>query len=134
MKRKYWLIALVILGILLLASIPRVTEIRTADSEELRSYPILFKAYRDLCDEYSLYEILTEDTICIVTVRNLWGSWQRYILPCYSAHVPTVPAAGSVDSHTALYVLAPWSEESFFTNFLRLKVRDFSLYLDPDEN
>lgn len=135
MKRKHWLILLpVVVVLLLLASIPRISEIHTVDSDDIRDYPILYKAYADLCDEYSLYEVIAEDTIHIVTVKNLWGSWQRHILPCYSAHVPTVPTAGSVDAHAGLYVLAPWSEENLFTGMYRLKVRDFSLYMEPGEN
>ena len=135
MMKKRWYLALAFLIVLLLfASIPRIDEIKTVDTEQMHDYPILWEAYTDLCEEYSLYEIVTEDTIQIVTVKNLWGSWQRYVLPCYSAHVPTVPTAGSVSSHAGLYVLAPWSEENVFTDLYRLKVRDFSLRMEPGEN
>lgn len=135
MKRKHWWIALTaLIFLLLLASVPRMDEMEVVDVDNMAGYPALQSAYEDLCEEYSLYEIVTEDVIRVATVKNLWGSWQRYILPCYSAHVPTIPTAGSVDSHTALYVLAPWSEENIFTACLRLKVRDFSLYLEPGEN
>ena len=135
MKNKIWILAVSALLIsLLIASIPRLHAVESVDVSQIADYPALEEAYNALCEEYSLYDIITEDTIQILTVRNLWNTWQRYVLPCYSAHVPTVPTAGSVDSHAGLYVLAPWSEENLFNDIYRLKVRDFSLYMKPGEN
>ena len=56
------------------------------------------------------------------------------MLPCYSSYLPTVPTAGSTDGHIGLHILAPWSHENLFTNLFRLKVRDFSVYMEPGEN
>ena len=135
MKQKTWYLALlVLLMLLLLSSIPRIDQIQSVDISKISDYPILQDSYAELCEQYSLYEITTEDTIRIVTIKNIWGRWERYILPCYSVYLPSIPTAGSVDSHAALYVLAPWSHENIFTDLFRLKVRDFSLYLEPGEN
>ena len=135
MKRKRWIIAVMALILsLLIASIPHLHTIESVDVSQMSDYPVLQDAYDQLCDDDSLYEITTEDKIQIITVKNLWGSWQRYVLPCYSAHIPTVPTAGSVDSHAGLYVLAPWAEKNVLTDLYRVKVRDFSLLLEPAEN
>ena len=75
MKRKTWYLALlVLLMLLLLSSIPRIDEIQSVDISKISDYPILQDSYAELCEQYSLYEIITEDTIRIVTVRNIWGS------------------------------------------------------------
>ena len=135
MKNKRWVLAVIALLLsLLIASIPRLHTIESVDASKIPDYPALQEAYHGLCEEYSLYDLQTDDMIQIVTIRNLWGSWERYILPCYSAHLPTIPKAGSTSGHAGLFILAPWSEENLFTNLFRLKVRDFWLYMDTPQN
>ena len=135
MKRiRCWIPILVLLVLLLLASIPRIYGIESVMADQMDAYPALKSAYEDICNQYPLHEISTEDTISVVTIKNLWGSWQRYIMPCYAARFPDVPSAGSVRCCVNLLVLAPWSEENMFTNMFRLKMRDFSLRLEPGVN
>ena len=135
MKRKFWFVAPITLVVLLLiASIPHLSEVKSVDVTQLSEYAALDAAYTDLRDQYSLYEISTADTIHVVTIKNLWGEWEQYILPCYSSYLPTIPTAGSVESYTGLHILAQWSSENVFTNLFRLKVRDFSLHIQPGEN
>lgn len=135
MKKKYWWIPLLVLILLLLlASIPRLHGMESVEASQMDAYPVLKSAYEDICSQYPSHEIFAEDTIHVVTVKNLWGSWQRYILPCYTARFPDVPTAGSVRCAANLLVLAPWSEENIFTDMFRLKVRDFSFYTEPGEN
>ena len=135
MKRKYRTLAILALFISLLSiSKPHMHTIEDVSVSEMSNYPALQKAYDELCAEYSLYDIQPDDTMQIVTIKNLWGSWERYILPCYSANVPTIPKAGSTSGYACLFILAPWSEENLFTNLYRLKVRDLWLYMDSPEN
>jgi len=135
MKRKrWWIPVLVLIVLLLLASIPRVYDTESVMVDQMDAYPVLRSAYDDIFIQYPLHEISTEDVFYVVTIKNLWGSWQRYILPCYTARFPDIPTAGSVRCSVNLLVLAPWSEENIFTNMFRLKMRDFSLYLEPGKN
>lgn len=135
MKRKRWWIPIfVLLVLLLLASIPRIYGTELAAVDQMDAYPVLKSAYEDICNQYPLHEISTEDTFYVVTIKNLWGSWQRFILPCYTAWFPDIPSAGSVRCSANLLILAPWSEENIFTNMFRLKMRDFSLYSEPGKN
>lgn len=135
MKIKHWWIPiLVLLFLLLLASVPRIYGTESVVIDQMDAYPVLKSAYEDICNQYPLHEISTEDTIYVVTIKNLWGSWQRYILPCYAARFPDIPTAGSARCSVNLLVLAPWSEENIFTNMFRLKMRDFSLHLEPGKN
>lgn len=135
MKRKHgWITLIAIISLLILASIPRMDRMELVDADQMGQYPILQSAYDEICNQYSTHTVLAEDTIHVVSVKNLWGSWQRYILPCYTARFSDVPSAGSVRCSANLLVLAPWSEENIFTDMFRLKVRDFSLYTDPGEN
>ena len=126
MKRKrWWIPVLVLIVLLLLASIPRVYDTESVMVDQMDAYPVLRSAYDDIFIQYPLHEISTEDVFYVVTIKNLWGSWQRYILPCYTARFPDIPTAGSVRCSVNLLVLAPWSEENIFTNMFRLKMRDF---------
>ena len=135
MKRKRWWIPIFVLPVLLLlASIPRIYGTESAAVDQMDAYPVLKSAYEDICNQYPLHEISTEDTFYVVTIKNLWGSWQRFILLCYAAQFPDIPSAGSVGCSADLLVLAPWSEENIFTNLFRLKIRDFSLHLEPGQN
>ena len=136
-KRKYLflclLIALVLL-ILALLTIPRVHSVETVDSAQISNYPALEWAYADLCAEYSLYEIVPANNIQIVTVRNLWGTWQRYILPCFAANTPDIPRAGNADFTAFTYILSPWEQENFFTKLCPLKLNTFGVSMTPGEN
>ena len=135
MKRtRWWIPILVLFVLLLLASIPRIYGTESVVVDQMDAYPVLKSAYEGICNQYPLHEISTEDMIYVVTIKNLWGSWQRYILPCYAARFPDVPSAGSVRCSVNLLVLAPWSEENMFTNMFQLKMRDFSLHLEPGKN
>ena len=136
MKRKYWFLAvgvLLVLFLFLIASVPRIAEIKSVDVTQIGEYPGLCEAYTDLCAEYPLYEIETENTICIVTVKNLWGSWQRYVLPCFAAETRTVPRAGNGTFTAFMRVLAPWSQENIFTRICPLNLV-LNLQMTPGEN
>ena len=132
--RLLWIPIVVLIPLLLLASIPRVYGIESVEVEQMDAYPVLESAYEDVYEQYPLHEISVEDMIHVISIKNLWGSWQRYILPCYVSRFLDVPTAGSVRCSTNLLVLAPWSDENIFTDMFRLKVRDFSLHIEPGEN
>lgn len=134
MKRKRWFIALFALAFLLLiASIPRLYQIEIADASDIADYPALEEAYIKLCSDYSLSEIVTEETIHVVTVKNLWGSWDRYILPCFVADTRAVPTAGNGSFSADMHVLSPWSEENLFTRMCPIKLTS-NVLLTPGEN
>ena len=134
MNRKRWLLALFALILLLLiASIPRLYKIETVDASWMAKYPALQEAFEKLSEENSLYEIQTGETIQIVTVKNLWGSWERYILPCFAADARSVPTAGNGSFTAFMHVLAPWSEENFFTRICAIKLTS-NVLLTPGEN
>ena len=126
MKSKHWwasLFALILL--LLVASVPRVGGMTTVDADELDTYPVLIDAYMDLCDEYPTEQIAAHDQFYIVTIKNLWGSWHRYIMLCHSIDTPDVPVEGAVQFRANMYILSPWSQKNLFTDLSRLKVRDY---------
>ena len=109
-KRKHLLLVLhIVLAFLTLTllSIPRVHTIETVDTARISDYSVLESAVEELCTVHSLYEIVPEKNFKIVTFRNLWGSWQRYILPCFAADIPDVPTAGNADFVAYSCVLAP---------------------------
>lgn len=134
MKQKRWIIAAVVLLLLiLLASIPRLHAVERVDVSQISDYPVLLDAYNALCEEHSLYDIKTDNTIQILTVRNLWGSWQRYILPCFAADISDVPTAGNADFTAYSCVLAPWEQENLFTRFYPLTF-GLNVILEPGEN
>ena len=134
MMRKRWLIALLaLLVLLLIASVPHLSATETVDVAKIAAYPALHDAYIALCKEYSLSEIKTEKTIQIVTVRNLWGSWQQYILPCFAADVRPVPTAGYGSFSAHMHVLSVWSQENLFTRMCPVKLTS-NVLLTPGEN
>ena len=136
MKRKHLLLVLLVvlaLFTLLLVLIPRIHTIETVDSAQISSYPALESAYNELCEKHSLYEIVPGKNIQIVTVRNLWGTWQRYILPCFAADIPDVPTAGNADFTAYCHVLAPWEQENLFTRLCPLTF-GLNVTLEPGEN
>lgn len=131
-KRKRWLYALIVLIVLiLLASIPRVYAIESVDTSQISDYPVLEESYNALCAEYSLYEIVPANNIQIVTVRNLWSTWQRYILPCFAAKTTDIPRAGNADFTAFMHILSPWDQESLFIRFCPLKLNTFGVSMTP---
>lgn len=135
MKRIFLCTTVIAVLFLLLAflSIPRVDTIEYADVSSLEAYPELHNSYRKLCNDHSLYEIVTEDRFYIVTVKNIWGSWERYILPCFAAETRDVPTAGNATFTAFMYVLSPWSEENIFTRVCSLTL-GLNVYMIPGEN
>lgn len=136
MKRKRFVMILTVALALLsltLISLPRVHTIEAVDSTQISNYPVLERAYNELCAEHSLYEIVPEKDIHIVTVRNLWGSWERYILPCFAAQIPDVPTAGNADFMAYSCVLAPWEQDNLFTRLCPLTF-GLNVVLEPGEN
>ena len=72
MKRKRWWIPIfVLLVLLLLASIPRIYGTELAAVDQMDACPVLKSAYEDICNQYPLHEISTEDTFYVVTIKNL---------------------------------------------------------------
>lgn len=135
MKRIY-LCGIVITALILLMvilSIPYVDKIDQVDVSCLEEYPSLHNSYRKLCNDHSLYEIVTEDTIHIVTVKNIWGSWQRYILACFAADIPTIPRAGTCRMTAFMHVLSVWEDENIFTKMCPLKLT-LNVGMTPGEN
>lgn len=136
MKHKYLLYvmsAVLLLLTVLLLSIPRVDAVWSVPVQMMGEYPALQEAYDHLSEERGLWEIVTEDTIRIVTVKNLWGSWDRYILPCYAAKTPAVPTAGNATFNMFMHVLSPWSEENLFTRLCPAKLT-LNVSMIPGEN
>lgn len=139
MKRG-WIIAavvLVLLVILVLTSIPRVTDVESclfyAENEE--KYPELYQSYARLMDENSLAQVNCADTVHIVTVSNFWSSCRYYILPCYITNVRTVPTAGSPSWSASLYMLTVCSNENSLAGKLcSIQVRNCGLELKPGAN
>ena len=126
MKPIHWWIPLVaLILVLLVASVPHVDGMQTVDANLVDSYPVLKDAYADLCNEYPTEQITAHDQFYIVTIKNLWGSWQRYIMLCHLVDTPDVPAEGAVQFQAKMYILSPWSRENLFTDLCRLKVRDY---------
>lgn len=134
MKRKVILSVVIVLLLFIVLSIPRFGDMQMVPVEKIEQYPQLRQAYSKLCSERDLYTIETEENFYIVTIKNLWGSWQRYILPCYAIKVPDIPTAGSVGITAEMHILSEWSEENFFTDFCRLKMRNYSIRVEPGEN
>ena len=135
MKNKRWIIAVIApLISLLIASIPRLYTVEAVDVSNISDYPALLNDYNVLCEERSSYNVQTENTIQVVTVRNLWGSWERCVLPCYAVCTPDVSKAGSTDFCAEMFVLAPWNQENLFTKICNLRVVEFTMRLEPGEN
>lgn len=134
MKKKMIFSVIVICLLLFTASIPKLDSVQKIPVQQLDLYPELFRSYHQLCEERDNYAIQTEEYLLVAKVKNLWGSWDRYILPCYAVMFPDVPASSSVSAIAEMHILSEWSEENFFTDLCRLKVRNFSMRLEPGEN
>ena len=134
-QKRVYVILLIVLAMLTLTllSVPRVHTIEAVDIAQISDYPVLESALDALCTEHSLYEIVPEKNIQIVTFRNLWGSWKRYILPCFAADIPDVPTAGNADFMAYSCVLAPWEQENLFTRLCPLTF-GLNITLEPGEN
>lgn len=134
MDRKK-IVALCILAALLTAgSVPRVSEVRRDSAENIEKYTVLADAVDGWKENYSLYEADTADTIQIVTLRNLWGSWEGYILPVFGAQMPNIPTAGSVDISACFHVVSVWEKDNLFTRMVPLKVTQFGVAANPGRN
>ena len=135
MNKKRWIISTIALLISLLSTcIPHMHTIESVDVSHMSDYPVLHDVYQKLSEEHTPCKITTEDMIQIVTVRNLWGSWDRYVLPCYLLDVPDVPGDQMVDCCVSVCVLSPWSEQNMLTDLCRLKMLDFAQRIEPGEN
>ena len=135
-KQKHlYLIVFIVLVMLTLTllSIPCVHSVETVDVSQISHYKVLDWAYQDLCAEHSLYEVVPDKNIQIVTFRNLWCSWKRYILPCFAVDIPDVPTAGNADFVAYSCVLAPWAQENLFTLLCPLTF-GLNVILEPGEN
>ena len=113
---------LAVLVLLVVLSIPRVDSMEQVPVATMEKYPALQEAYDDLCHQHRYLTIETEEYIQIVTVKNIWGSWERYILPCFGVQTQTVPKNGNVDFLSFMHVLSPWEEENFFTGMMPLSL------------
>lgn len=135
MNKKYLIISIIVLLILLFSTcIPHMHTIESVDVFHMSDYPALYEAYQKLCEERALYDIKTENAIQIVTVRNLWGRWERYILPCFAANTPDIPRAGNADFTAFMHILSPWNRESLFTKLCPLRLDTFGISMVPGEN
>lgn len=113
---------LVVMALLVALSIPRVDSIDQVPVADIGDYPALEKAYENICRRYGHLTIETDSMIQIVTIKNLWGSWDRYILPCFAANAPTVPRAGMQSFTAFMHILTVWEEENLFTRLSPLEV------------
>ena len=120
--RNAVLFLIVVLVALAVLSVPRVDSMEQVPVATMEKYPALQEAYDDLCHQYRYLTIETEEYIKIVTVKNIWGSWERYILPCFGVQTQTVPKNGNVDFLSFMHVLSPWEEENFFTGMMPLSL------------
>ena len=133
-RRPIYLVIAALLVLLLLASIPRIDGVESVGITYIQDHPVLYEAYLDLCAERPLFSVSTQDTFQIVTVRNLWGTWQRYILPCFAADTHNIPRAGNADFTAFLHILSPWDQENLFTKLCPLKLDVFGVNMTPGEN
>lgn len=113
---------LAIFLLLAILSIPRVDSLQHVPVATMEKYPVLQEAYDDLCYQHRYLTIETEEYIQIVTVKNIWGSWERYILPCFGVQTQTVPQNGNVDFLSFMHILSPWEDENFFTGMIPLSL------------
>ena len=120
--RKAVICILAVLVLLVVLSIPRVDSMEYVPAATMEKYPALQEAYNDLCHQHRYLTIETEEYIRIVTVKNIWGSWERYILPCFGVQTQPVPQNGTVDFLSFMHVLSPWEEENFFTGMMPLSL------------
>lgn len=134
MKKKMIFSFVVICLLLFTASIPKLSSVQKIPVQQMEQYPEILQSYHQLCDERKDYSIQTEEYLLVASVKNLWGSWDRYILPCYAVKLPDVPANDSVSAVAEMNILSEWPEENFFTDLCRLKVRNFSMRVEPGEN
>ena len=105
------------------------------DPDSAEKYPALYEAYERLAGEHSLIQMIPEDSVRIVTVRNLWSRCEYYILPCYLMDIGTVPHAGSLHWRASVYILAVCSKDtSVAAKICPLDVREFSLEMEPGNN
>lgn len=121
-----------VLAALAVMSIPRVDHIEAVPVAAMEKYPALQDAYDELCYQHRYLTVATEESIQIITVKNIWGSWERYILPCFGVQTQTVPENGNVDFHSTMHVLSPWEEENVFTRMMLLSM-DINISMDLGE-
>lgn len=131
------LISVILLILLVLSLVPQVASVESVafDPAAEGSYPGLHRAYQELCGENGAELVTAEACVEVVTVKNLWSSWDYYILPCYVTEVKNVPRAGETSWRAALHVLSVCSKEnSLLARLCGPKIRDFSLRLEPGED
>ena len=116
------LCVLAVITLLAILSIPRVDNLQYVPVAAMEKYPVLQESYDDLCYQHRYLTIETEEYIQIVTVKNIWGSWERYLLPCFGVQTPSVPQNGNVDFLSFMHMLSPWEEENFFTGMIPLSL------------
>lgn len=129
--------ALVVLFVLVWTFVPRVSDSVREEFTPVTAekYPLLQQAYQQLQQDNPLSQITPDNTLRVMTVRNLWSSCEYYILPCYIVDLSTVPHAGSVSWYASVHVLAVCSDEdSMAAKLCSLDVREFSLEMKPGEN
>lgn len=120
--RNAALCILAVLVLLVILSVPRVDSLEQVPVATMEKYPALQEAYDELCYQHRYLTVETEAYIQIVTVKNIWGSWERYILPCFGVQTQPVPKNGTADFLSAMHILSPWEEENFFTDLMPLSL------------
>ena len=133
-EEKMVLVAAVAAVLLVAAGVsvvPRVHTVVPVPVESLQSMPAIGALFEQLCAAYGAEQVVPEDEVQVVTVKNAWGEGKLDVLPCYVARTPDVPKAGNVGWNTALIVLSAWEEAPAFSTWLPLEVRDFSIRCVP---
>lgn len=133
----YLALALLVILVLVLLSIPRVSAHETVafDTVTEADYPALVHAYRQLCGDSGTVQIDPGSEVEVITIENLWGSCEYYVLPCYLTTIGTVPHAGSIEWVASLRLLCVCSDEDCLAARLcKWQVQDLKLRLDPGSN
>lgn len=120
--------------VLILLSIPYVSGVKSVSTEVITDYPALLNAYNALQEEKIGTEIVAADTIHIVTIKNLWGSWDKYLLPCFAASTNTVPLHGQTTFHGYFSLVSSWSEENLFTKLCPAELTAFTMKMEATDN
>ena len=132
-KKKWIVLILALLLVLVAASVPRVRSRETVPVENLENgaFPALWDAYRLEQEQYGL---IPEGTATIVTVGNLWGSARYGFLPCVYAQVNTVPENG--DSHwaTRLCMVQAVEGSALVKKLVRTRFENVKVHADPGED
>lgn len=131
---KILLFSFLILLVVSILCIPRISALNSVPLESIGQYPALQERYEQFCADHSDYEIVTEDAIQVISLKCLWGSWERYVLPCYAVKTQDIPQQGSVPFTAKLNILSVWSEESDFSKYCPVKMWNFSISANPGDN